>query len=164
MENKNILPPDTATLPTNGRAKAINLSSNTTLFWRVFMPIFGTVVMGTFTVALLLTNVEDMGLPFPALWAQLAVILLCLGWFYFVWRVLRRLKRVDADATHLYVTNYWTSVRYPWTEVERSELQRRWGRRIVHFYLRAPGRFGQRISFLPGSSYATWAKEFEKRG
>ncbi len=163
MDNQNVLPPDTANLPKNGRARAINLSSSTTLFWRLFMPLFGTVLFGTFTGALLLTDVEDMGLPFPAMWVRVAAILLILAWFYFVWRVLWRLKRVDADATHLYVTNYWTSVRYPWSDIERVEKQKRLGRRVVHFHLRAPGRFGQRISFLPGSSYANWAKEFTER-
>ncbi|MEO6039211.1 MAG: hypothetical protein ABIQ93_12430 [Saprospiraceae bacterium] len=162
MENQNILPPDTASLPKNGRAKAVNLSSGTTLFWRIFLPIFGTVLTTTFTIAFLLTDVEDMGLPFPALWARITIVLLWLGWCYFIWRILWRLKRVDADATHLYVTNYWTTVRYPWADVERIEIQRRWGRRVVHLHLRASGRFGQRISFLPGSSYSTWMREREE--
>ncbi len=163
MENNNVLPPDTTNLPKNGRARAINLSSNTTLFWRIFLPIFGTVLVTTFVVAFLLTDVEDMDLPFPAWWARVFMVLVWLGWIYLVWRFLWRLKRVDADATHLYVTNYWTSVRYPWTDVERVEIKRRFGRQMVHLHLRSAGRFGQRISFLPGSSYRTWMKEHGER-
>lgn len=164
MENQEFPSPDTSSLPQNGRAKAINLSSNTTLFWRVFLPIFGTVLATALVAALLLTDREEMYLPFPVLWLQILVALFWLGWCYFVWRILWRLKRVDADDTHLYVTNYWTTVRYPWTDVARVETQRRWGRRIVHVHLRAAGRFGQRISFLPGSSYAGWIQEHPEKG
>ena len=159
MENQELLPPDTGNLPKNGRAKTVALSSNTTLFWRLFLPIFGTVVITVFTGAFLLTDEEELYLSFPVWWIRLIVVALWLGWLYFVWRILWRLKRVDADDTHLYVTNYWTSVRYPWTDVDRVEVQQRWGRRAVHFHLRAVGRFGQRISFLPGSTYAVWIQE-----
>ena len=164
MENQEFTSPDTASLPKNGRARALNLSSNTTLFWRVFLPIFGTVMVTALVAALLLTDREDVYLPFPVLWLQVLIALLWLGWCYFVWRILWRLKRVDADDTHLYVTNYWTTVRYPWSEVERVETQRRWGRRIVHVHLRAAGRFGRRISFLPGSSFAGWLQERKEKG
>ncbi len=159
MDNQEIFPPDTANLPKNGRAKAIALSSNTTLFWRVFLPIFGTVLATVFAGAFLLTDEEELYLSISILWIRVLVVLLWLSWLYFVWRILWRLLRVDADGTHLYVTNYWTTVRYPWTEVERVEPQQRWGRRVVHLHLRAPGRFGQRISFLPGSAYAVWMQE-----
>jgi len=59
---------------------------------------------------------------------------------------------------HIYVSDYWTTVRYPWTDVETIEEKRRLGRRIVNFVLRAPGRFGQVISFLPGSTFDEWMK------
>jgi len=159
MENQEMLPPNTANLPKNGRAKAIPLSSNTTLFWRVFLPVFGTVLMTVFVGAFLLTDAEEWYLPFSVWWLRGLIILLWASWLYFVWRILWRLLRVDGDDIYLYVTNYWTTVRYPWTDIARVEAQKRWGRRVVHLHLRAAGRFGQRISFLPGSAYAVWMQE-----
>lgn len=159
MDNQEILSPDTASLSKNGRAKAIPLSSNTTLFWRVFLPVFGTVLATVFAGAFILIDEEELYLPFSVWWLRGVAILLWLAWFYFVRRILWKLLRVDATDTHLYVTNYWTTVRYPWTDVERTELQKRWGRRVVHLHLRASGRFGKRISFLPGSAYAGWMQE-----
>lgn len=155
--------PDTAQLPQNGQPKLINLSSNKTLFWRVFVPIFGTVFLGVLTLAYVFTTHEQVYTPFlPNLWAKGLVMLVLSGWLYFVWRALWRLHRVDADDTHLYITNYWTTVRYPWADVRALEEKRRLGQRIVNIHLRAPGRFGQKIAFLPGSTYREWLQERRK--
>lgn len=81
---------------------------------------------------------------------------------YFVWQNLWPLKRVDADDAHIFVTNYWTTVRYPWTDVEKMEEIKKTGRRVVVLQLRAPGRFGQQLMFLPGSHYRQWMQEHEK--
>jgi hypothetical protein len=87
----------------------------------------------------------------------LIFILIC--WLWFVWRTLWRLKRVDGNDTHVFVTNYWITVRYPWTDIAQVTSTRRFGSRIVHLGLRAPGRFGQTISFLPGRHFDHWMQE-----
>lgn len=135
------------------------LSSNFTLYWRVFVPIFGTVFLSGLLLTFLLIPEEDLYLPFPILWGRLSVFGLWLGWLFLVRRTLWRLKRIDAGTTHFFVTNYWTTVRYPWADVEKTEEKKRWGRRIVQIVLRAPGRFGQIISFLPGDRFEDWKKE-----
>lgn len=163
MEHQQTVVTDTAQLPGNGRSKQAQLSSNSTLFWRVFVPIFGTVFLAGFLIGFLLTAEEELYLPVSALWARLAVAALLLSWLLLVRRTLWRLKRIDADDAFLYVTNYWTTVRYPWSEVLRFEEKRRMGRRIIDLHLRAPGRFGQKISFLPGSYFFEWLKEHEKQ-
>lgn len=159
MDNQHTLPPDTSSLPKNGHPKTIMLSTNTTLFWRVFVPVFSTVFWGGFAVAFLLTDIDELYLPVNALLARSTTLLFLLVWVLLMRRTLWRLKRVDADDTHLYVTNYWTTARYPWPDVENIEEKKRMGRRIVNLHLRAPGRFGRVISFLPGSLYDNWKKE-----
>lgn len=135
------------------------LSSNATLFWRVFVPIFGTVFLSGLLLTFLLIPEEELYLPFSALWGRLTVFALWLGWLWWVRRTLWRLRRVDAGATHFFVTNYWTTVRYRWEDLEKIEEQQRMGRRVVRFCLRSPGRFGQKISFLPGSRFDEWKQE-----
>ena len=159
MENQESLVPDTANLPKNGNPRTFMLSSNGTLFWRVFVPVFGTAFLGGMMLAFWLIDEENLYLPYPALWPRLLLLVLWLGWLFFIRRTLWRLKRVDADDTHLFVTNYWHTVRYPWYEVERIEEKKRLGRRVVNFWLRAPGRFGQILSFLPNSFFDEWMKE-----
>lgn len=129
------------------------LSSNATLFYRVFVPIFGTVFLLGFTLALLLIPGEDLYLPVSVWWFRLAFIIILGSWIYFVWRTVWRLKRADANEQHLYITNYWQTVRYPWADVEQITESKRMGRRLVHFHLKAPGRFGQTISILAASHF-----------
>ena len=135
------------------------LSSSFTLMWRIFVPIFGTVFLGGLLLTFLLIPEEDLYLSFPLLWAQGFTLILWLGWLFLMSRTLWRLKRVDANATHFFVTNYWTTVRYPWTDLEKMEEKTRLGRRIINLHLKAPGRFGQIISFLPSGRLVEWRKE-----
>ncbi len=162
MENQSV-PPDTSKLPSNGNPKTAVLSSNATLFWRVFTPVFGTVFFTGLLLVFWLTDEEDLYLPSSVWLPRFILLAVWAGWVFFVWRTLWRLKRVDVDDTHLYVTNYWSTVRYPWQDVERWEEKRRLGRRVVNFWLKAPGRFGQVISFLPGSYFDEWKKEAEAK-
>ena len=158
MENQEFLPPDTASLPKNGHPKTVMLSTGTTLFWRIFVPVFGTVFITGFLLAFWLVDDDELSFPFPLMWIRLSLLTLFIAWLWMVRRTLWRLKRVDADDTHLYVSNYWTTVRYPWTDVQVIEEKRRLGRRIVLFRLRAAGRFGLVIPFLPSSFFDEWMK------
>jgi hypothetical protein len=163
MDNQTNITTDTAKLPQNGHTRLTILSSNKTLVWRVFVPVFGTIFLSVLTLAYILTTDDEAYTPFiPALWTKILVFVLLLAWLYFVWRALWRLHRVDADDTHIYITNYWTTARYPWEDVMRMEEKRRLGRRVVNIHLRAAGRFGQKISFLPGTSYNEWMQQNEK--
>ena len=104
-------------------------------------------------LALMLISEENLFLPFPALWARIAAVLLLIGWYFLIKRTIWRLKRADANTSHLFVTNFWHTVRYPWSDVDRIEESNRMGRRLVHFHLKAPGRFGQVISILPAAHF-----------
>jgi hypothetical protein len=136
------------------------LSSTLTLFWRVFIPVFGTVFLMGFSLGIWLTEKEELTVPFiPVDWLRYILLALLAAWLWFVWRTLWRLKRVDGNDTYAFVTNYWITVRYPWTDVEQITATRRFGRRIAHLRLKAPGRFGPTISFLPGRHFDGWMKE-----
>ena len=155
MENQNLNAPVSDT----PAEKTECLSSTATLFWRVFVPIFGTVFLSGLLLTFIFIPEEELYLPFPILWGRLFLLALWLGWLLLMRRTLWRLKRVDASATHFFVTNYWITVRYPWVDVEKVAEKRRLGRRIVNVHLRAPGRFGQKISFLPSGRFDAWKKE-----
>jgi|1048.fasta_scaffold02462_7 hypothetical protein len=147
---------DTSVLPSNGATKQTPISSTSTLFWRIFIPVFSTVILTGFLLAFWLISEEDLYLSFPALYARLAITILWAAWIFFLYRTLWRLKRIDADSVHLFVTDYWTTVRYPWTDVEKYTETRRLGRTIGHFHLKAAGRFGKTISILPARHKKQW--------
>jgi len=151
---------DTSKLPTNGQLKIITLSSHLTLFWKIFVPIFGTVFLTGLLLAFLLMDADDFYISIMPMAAfRLFLLAIWCGWVYFMWRTLWRLRRVDADSLHFYVTDYWTTVRYPWENLSRMEETRRMGRRVVCFWLNVPGRFGQKISFLPSAYFNVWKSE-----
>jgi uncharacterized membrane protein len=150
MEDTNLAPMDAST----DRFKPI--SSTSTLFWRLFVPIFSTGMLTCLMLAFWLTSGDELYLPVDVLWVRIGLLVLWAAWIYFMWRTLWRLRRVDANATHFVVTDYWTSVRYPWDDVASTSESRHLGRRIAHIHLRGAGRFGQKISFLPASHYTEW--------
>ncbi len=160
MENTEPVAISTAELPQNGQSKTAQLSSNRTLFWRVFLPVFGTVFLTGLTLAFWFIEEEELfGGGMPALAARIFVTLVWLGWLFFVFKKLWQLKRVDANDTHFFVSNYWQTARYAWSDVASVGETRRLGRQIIHIELAAPGRFGRVISFLPGSVFQEWMSE-----
>lgn len=163
MDKQEPLSADTSGLPGNGQAKPAQLSSNTTLLWRIFLPVFGTVFLTGLLLAFWLTDEDDLYLPYPVIWPRSILLVLWLGWFWYVRRTLWPLKRLDATDTHLFVTNYWTTVRYPWTDVDGISDSKLGRRKVVALHLKAPGRFGQEILFIPGTHYRTWMEEHDKQ-
>jgi hypothetical protein len=146
--------PQIITTNTNGQSKTEVLSSNSTLFWRIFVPVFGTVFFTGLLVAFWVTDMDDFTIASSTFWGlRIFFTSLWFLWLILMYRTLLKLKRVDASDTHLYVTNYWTTVRYPWSEIKNTSERNRWGKKIVTFHLNNTGRFGDRISFLPGSHY-----------
>jgi hypothetical protein len=141
------------------------LSSNYTLFWRVFFPIFSTVFLFGLMVAFYLTEENEMLFPLvPVIWARIGIVVVMLLWMFLLYRTLWRLKRVDADTQHLYVTNYWHTVRYPWIDVESLEVKNRLGRHVWQIVLKAPGRFGQTIYFFPSAQTAGFVEALGVQG
>lgn len=160
MENQS---PTVHDVPGTTRADSTNLSSNTTLIWRIFLPVFGSVFLSGLLLAFWLIDEEELYLPYSVWWPRLILALLWLAWLYFVRRSLWPLKRIDADHDYLSATNYWTTARYPWTDIERLEKRKLLGRQAFAIRLKAPGYFGQEILFLPASHFFKWMEDNDKQ-
>jgi hypothetical protein len=138
------------------------LSSNATLFWRVFVPAFGTVFVTGLLLGYWLIDEEEFHTNIPILYTRILITLLWLGWFFLILKTVWKLKRIDANDHFVFITNYWTSVRYPWADVEKITPFRRAGRQLLRIHLKAPGRFGATVAFLPGRHYQSWMEEHGK--
>ena len=137
------------------------LSSTSTLFWRLFVPVFSTVMFLVAFLAFWLIKEEELYLSFPAIWARLAVSFLLIAWVFLLYSTIWKLRRVDASDTYLYVTDYWKTARYLWADVDAYSESRHLGRRIGHFHLKGAGIFGTKISFLPTLDLAEKLKTVE---
>ncbi len=156
--------PENPNTPAAPAARPTHLSSNATLFWRVFLPVFGTVFLSGMLLAFWLIDPDDLYLNYSIWWPRILLGLLWLAWLFFIWKKLFPLKRIDADSSHLFVTNYWITVRYPWTDVAGMQPGKWLGRPAISLQLNAPGRFGRNINFFPGSHFREWLEAQGKLG
>ena len=94
------------------------VSTNLTLFYKFFVPIFWIVFFGSVTIAAVLSDNaifgEFSGRPF-----RIGLVFFFLSGLAMFGFTLMRLKRVEMSADHLYVTNYFKHLRYPYRDIEK---------------------------------------------
>ncbi len=123
------------------------LSSSWTLGFRIFLPTFWIAFFGIFFLTTLLTDKDQIGqMSMNGLrWGLLVFIIV---FVFLFWKTVLRLKRVDADKEHVYVTNYFKNVGYRHQYIEKIEFSKG----IIFNYgtlvLKEKGAFGDRILFL----------------
>lgn len=123
------------------------LSSNATLLLKFFIPVFWIVFFGASTLAALLYQYDYIGNT-PAVYFRAGMAFFYItGVLLFAFTLLR-LKRVEADADFLYVTNYFKTARYPFHHVARFRLSRFLFLQLATVQFQESGIFGKRIFFL----------------
>jgi len=129
------------------KAETIRISSNVTLFLALFLPTFWLVFFGLFTIAILIADQSE--LPFPTIsyirWVFLAIFLL---FFLLIYFTIMRLKRVELSNESLFVSNYFKTYRYAFSDVEKIKSYNFSLFEVLIIHLKAKGKFGQRIPFL----------------
>lgn len=87
------------------------------------------------------------GLPLQSIrWAMLLILVAGIGTFLLLFWPL---KRVEANEEFIYVSNYFKTARYSWTnEVARLERRPFLWMEFGFLYLNGKGAFGSRIYFL----------------
>lgn len=123
------------------------LSSNATLFFNLFLPVFWSVFFGAFTLGVFLADeIYVSFLPIESFrWAMLFFYLTGLSVIFLTFL---RLKRVELDTDYVYITNYFKTARYPIAAISHLEWRRWFVLSLGIFQLQAKGIFGQRIIFL----------------
>jgi hypothetical protein len=124
-----------------------HISSNTTLFLRIFAPTFWMVFFGIFALSTFFMDVAYFG-EIPAFLFRIGAMAFFLLGGVVLYFTLMRLKRVEASCEHLYVSNYFKTVRYTWESVESIRQRELAGIKLFTIRLAGAGRFGSRIHFL----------------
>lgn len=128
-----------------------NVSSQLTLFFKVFVPTIWISFFGTIGAFLLFTgdgqaNNLTMTLGAPV-FSIIILLFLLIGigllYFFFI-----RLKRVELDKNYLYATNYVKHYRYPFHNIDHLKINRFLWWRPTRVILKKPGKFGKRFTFL----------------
>ncbi len=122
------------------------LSSNWTLLFKIFIPTIWFAFFGTFLIAVL--RADKSASDTTVNYLLYGLIFMVIAFLIIFWYTLFRLKRIDTDETHLYVSNYFKSARYPFYDIETINISKG----IVFSYgtltLKGPGIFGDKLIFL----------------
>jgi hypothetical protein len=123
------------------------LSSNSTLFFKFFIPVFWIVFFGAFTGACLLYKFDYFG-NVPANVFRTGVVLFYLTGVVVLGLTLMRLFRVEADEHFIFVTNYFKASRYPFHNIKKVQERYFLSLLLVSVYFKEPGQFGKRVTFI----------------
>lgn len=123
------------------------VSSNLTLFFKFFIPIFWIAFFGALTVAVFIQEVDYFE-NIPAFLFRLGMLVfLILGTLLLAFTFLR-LKRVEMGQDYVYVTNYFKTVRYTWDSIATIQVSDWLLLKTARLELKEAGVFGRRISFI----------------
>ena len=129
------------------------VSTNLTLFYRLFIPIFSLVFLGALLIFLWLHpqayygNLRGDYLRYgaTAVFAMLVLLLALTVW---------RLRRVEMNREWVYVTDFFRQARYPWAGVAGVRETPLGIFSVVHVDLAQAGTFGKSVTFL--ASVSRW--------
>lgn len=123
------------------------ISSNSTLFFKIFFPSFWTVFFGAFTIAILF-NPIPMFMGWPQLTTRIIFVVLYLIGAVVIYLTIFQLKRVELSPSHLYLTNYVKHFQYVIEDIEVVQIHNYFLFSIGTLRLKNKGAFGREIRFM----------------
>ncbi len=126
----------------------VNVSSNWTLFLKWLLPTFWAACFGTFAVVVVFAFPFDNTGPFRPWMVKLLTVSLYLSSLFVLYLSLMRIKRVDFEDAHFYVSDYFRTYRYTYDSVEKIVLGRGLFFRYATVHFLEPSSFGKKITFL----------------
>lgn len=123
------------------------VSTNLTLFYKFFIPIFWIVLFGSITAAVLLSSRTAFG-SIPGNQFRIGITIFFLSGVVILGLTLMQLKRVEMDDEFVYVTNYFKHFRYPYHNIENLHETRFFFLKVVTITLKKPGSFGKKMTFI----------------
>ena len=128
-------------------AKSVHVSSNWTLFLKIFFPIFWGVLFGLMTIAFWATDMTTVG-NMPIFYFRLLITSFFISGIIVLYFSTIQLKRVEIDDHFVYVTNYQKTARYPFHNIKKIETTNYFLFRIGKIHFRTSGMFGPSVVFL----------------
>ena len=123
-----------------------NISTNLTLFLKIFLPTFWLVFFGLFTIGSFTQEIY-IGPFSPGTFRITCLLFFSIGLCFF-YLTLMQLKRVDMDKEYMYVSNYFKTARYSYSAIEKIEERDFLLFHSVHVHFKKTGQFGKKIIFL----------------
>ncbi len=141
-------------MSTEPTPKTFNVSSNSTVFLKYFLPTIWTVFFGTLFVVILFAGQVNVGTIDSTIFkyiygfAFLAIIIFMYFTFF-------KLKRVEFDESSVYITNYVKVYRYPFSSIEHVTKHHYGWWLIYRIELKEAGFFGKKSTFIASKKRLT---------
>ena len=133
--------------------QTINISSGLTLFVKFILPIMSLGVFLPFLLWLSTADSVNYSGSLPLGVVRVLVISFLISLLLLLRFTLMRLMRVEVDATHIYVSDYFKTARYTFESVERIDDQVILLFRVPVIRLKEAGIFKKDIYFWAGSTF-----------
>lgn len=123
------------------------ISSNSTLFFKIFFPSFWTVFFGAFTLAILF-NPIPLFMGWSQLTTRIVFVVLYLIGVVVIYFTIFQLKRVELSSSQLYLTNYVKHFQYSIEDIEIIQIHNYFLFSIGTLRLKDKGALGREIRFM----------------
>ncbi|MEE9439107.1 MAG: hypothetical protein V3V14_08920 [Saprospiraceae bacterium] len=123
------------------------LSTNLTLFLKIFIPLGWTTFFGLFAIVMFIVDNNDNPVLGNSTFRMyyLLFFILFLAFLYFT---IFQLKRVEADDKSIVVTNYFQTVRYSFDSIKTISETNLGIAKLVRIKLFQKGIYGKAIPFI----------------
>lgn len=136
------------------------VSSSLTLFFKIFIPTFWMAFFGFFILALLRYGADQMPI-FRSIEFKIGALIFYFTGLLSLYYFFMRLKRVEIDDTHIYVTNYFKTYKYPYNDIAEIKESNILFFKKIKIKLLSKGAFGQNFTFI--ASKKRWSEFVEEK-
>ena len=127
------------------------LSSNLTLFFKIFLPVSWVSFFGFFGLVIFLIDPTDepflTSSMFRMIYVGCYIVFLTL-----IYLTIFQLKRVETSDGYIFVTNYFKTVRFSIDNIKKISIMNLGITKIARLHLHNKGVFGSRIPFIAKKS------------
>ena len=129
------------------------VSSQLTIVLRILLPTVWLTLILSITILLIYAVRGKAGLMAnPIIW--IALLLILGSGFAFIKFILWRLYRIDMDNQYFYISNYFKTFKYPYSDIDVIRESSVLPGRVFCIRLKSKGSFGKNIYFL--ASQVLW--------
>ena len=124
------------------------VSTNLTLFYKIFLPTFWIVFFTSFGVYVWFFNTGNIGNISAGMFKIIYLIFFIVFLLLFYFSIMS-LKRVEMDGQSIYVTNYFKHFKYSYGNIEKIVEAPYPFVKLVTIHFKKEGNFGKKIFFVP---------------
>ena len=127
------------------------LSSNLSIFFRLFLPLVYIVFFGSLVIGSFLITANDSPLISSSIfrYGMLSSYIIFVLIFSFS---IMKLKRVDADENNILISNYFKTYKYTWDSIKKMTTINLLIFDIIYIHIHEKGKFGKKVFFLASRS------------